>query len=47
MNKQSIVSFFILAITLCMAFSTAHAQAWIARHGLSPAQYQTEYNTNK
>jgi CubicO group peptidase (beta-lactamase class C family) len=47
MNKQSIFSFFILAITFCLTYSTAQAQAWIARHGLNPAQYQTEYNTNK
>lgn len=46
MSKQSIVSFFSLAIACCLAYS-AQAQAWITRHGLSPAQYQTEYNTNK
>jgi len=47
MKTKFVFSLFSIALTLCMSYSTTLAQAWIARHGLSPAQYQTEYNTNK
>lgn len=43
-NFFSILSFTAIVFLLCQ--TTAHAQAWKARHGLSSAQYQTEFTAN-